>query len=30
MIKELIGNVVTKTQKNLTMNWKVVEELVPE
>jgi len=30
MIKELIGNVVTKTQKNLTMNWKVVEESVPE
>lgn len=29
-IKELIGAEVSKSQKNLTMNWKAIEESVPE
>lgn len=29
-IKELIGTEVSKSQKNLAMNWKVIEESVPE
>ena len=30
MINNLVGTIVTKTQKNLTMNWKVVKESVPD